>query len=99
MTYLLAIALGCSIGINVVLTFILRARTHPVRKESRLADLITEGVTIAEQSKLKGSDRFRLAREHVMYRAPALRLKVDARDVALRIEAAVALRKAPRLKP
>lgn len=61
--------------------------------EVEVAGLIYEGVALAEQSKLKGKDRFFIARDFVNSRASARNLEVDARDVALRIEAAVAVSK------
>lgn len=87
MHYTLAILLGCSIGLNVVLWRILKLRTHPVRAEFTLAQLVTEGVALAEASHLKGHARFHIAKQYVMERAAKQKLKYDERDLALRIEA------------
>lgn len=61
--------------------------------DTKLASLVYEAVAMAEQSKNKGRDRFLIARDYVVQRAEAQRLQVDLRDLALRIEAAVALNK------
>mgnify|MGYP001603280184 CR=1 len=87
--YILAILFGLSLGLNGALGALLRTRTHPVRQHARIDQLIAEGVRLAEQSKLKGPDRFRIARNYVEQRAQVKRIKVDARDLALRIESAV----------
>lgn len=66
----------------------------PVLDDSALAALVTEGVAIAERSPLKGPDRFRIAKTHVMERASSLSASIDEADLARRIEAAVAVRRA-----
>lgn len=58
-----------------------------------LRELVFDGVTLAEASRLKGADRFRIARTHVEARLKALNVTADMTDVAQRIEAEVAKRK------
>lgn len=65
----------------------------PVLEDTALAGLIYEAVALAEQSKLKGHDRFRIAQDYVLKRAAALNASVNVIDVAMRIEAAVAMGK------
>lgn len=62
--------------------------------DSLLSDLIEQGWALAEGRKdLKGPDKFRIAREYVMKRAEEMQLAVDARALALRIEATVVAHK------
>lgn len=62
--------------------------------DSLLSDLIEQGWALAEGRKdLKGPDKFRVAREYVMKRAEEMQLAVDARALALRIEATVVAHK------
>lgn len=57
----------------------------------QLAGLVREGVAIAELSKLKGSDRFRIAKDYVSSRAAAQLIAVNERELGLAIEAEHAL--------
>lgn len=61
-----------------------------------IARLLYEGVALAEQSKLKGPDRFAIAKSFVLTRLATLNAEHDERDLAQRIEAAVALGKKKR---
>lgn len=65
----------------------------PVLDDTALTGLVYEAVALAEQSKLKGHDRFRIAQDYVTKRAAALNATVNVTDVAMRIEAAVAVGK------
>lgn len=58
-----------------------------------LRELVSEGVTLAGESSMRGPDRFRIARTHVERRLKAMELVADMGDVAQRIEAEVARRK------
>lgn len=75
------------------------AKLQPARitvDESQLSSLVYEGVALAECSKLKGADRFRIAKDFMLSRLNAMNANVDERDIALRIEAAVAVNKSVR---
>lgn len=61
--------------------------------DATIGALVYEAVATAEQSKNKGRDRFIIARDYVKERAEKLQLFVDPRDLALRIEGAVAVSK------
>lgn len=61
--------------------------------DDELRNLVYEAVALAEQSKLKGVDRFHIAKDYVLHCAQTRHYEVDDRDVAKRIEAAVALSK------
>lgn len=67
--------------------------TKLVLEDNALTGLVYEAVALAEQSKLKGPDRFRIAQDYVLKRAAALGAEVNVTDVAIRIEAAVAVGK------
>lgn len=58
--------------------------------QAQLTALVHEGVAVAEVSKLKGTDKFRIARDYVLDRARAMHLDVDPRALAMQIEACVA---------
>lgn len=58
-----------------------------------LFELVRDAVTLAERSKLKGPDRFRIARTHIETRLRAMNVTADMTDVAQRIEAEVAKRR------
>lgn len=56
-----------------------------------LHQLVADGVLVAEKSKLRGYDKFNVAREFVLSRLKELNAELPSeRDLALRIEAAVA---------
>lgn len=55
--------------------------------------MVNEGIALADASTFKGFDKFRVAREYVEKRIHAIGGKVDTRDIALRIEAAVTTRR------
>lgn len=65
-----------------------------VLTDTEVMKLVHEGVVLAEQSELKGTDRFFIAKDHVMKRADALGAQLDGGDIARRIEAVLALTKA-----
>jgi hypothetical protein len=65
--------------------------------DEKVASLIYEAVAMAETSKLKGQDRFNIAAKYVNERCDALNCeRPDPRDLARRIEAAVAVNKKKR---
>lgn len=57
--------------------------------DAELDALVKEAVDVAEASSMRGFDKFRIAREFIFKRAEVMNVRLDDRDVALRIEAAV----------
>ena len=66
--------------------------------DETLTQLVEQAVTLADsaQKGLKGPDKFRIARQLVEARAQEKNIEVDARALALRIEATVAMRRVAR---
>lgn len=62
-------------------------------RDDEVSSIVYEGVALAEVSKLKGTDRFNIAKNFTMSRCKSLNAEFDERDLALRIEAAVAINK------
>lgn len=65
-------------------------------RDDQLSSLVYEGVALAETSKSKGVDRFKIAKDFVLSRCTTLNYDFGERDIALRIEAAVAVNKKAR---
>ena len=60
-----------------------------------LRELVSEAVTLGESAdkKLRGPDRFRIARAHIAQRLELMKVEADMGDVARRIEVEVKTRK------
>lgn len=75
----------------------LEAKLQPAQMpldDAKLGRLVYEAVASAENTKLKGYDKFRVAREHIERRLKELNMvPPDPRTLALRIEGAVGVTK------